>query len=147
MISLRKKLSLLCLIFSVIFALIGFIVFQTQTSLPLVKNAVSLRNYSFPRPNILEKQNLLEATDSEDPFSEPSLPIETPQAPVVSGLVLIGTLSGENPRAILVEKTNPKLTHIIEPGEILAGEKLVSIGKGFVILHINNQKVKLQTNS
>ena len=144
--NLVKKLAWIGLMLSVVFAGIGFISSQIQTDPPLIPKTVSPGHYSFPHPIFSAKQILYERSGSvQDPFSESSWVTESSLKPVASSLILLGTLTGENSQAIMAEKANPKLVYIIGRGDVLAGEKVVAIGRGYVVLLVGNRRLRLAT--
>lgn len=134
----------ICLGVSIVFAATGFFRMIQPKHPPVITPKSIGGNYQYPRPQPWTKMN---ERPIGNPFSatisEPSIP----EPAVESGLILLGTLKGDNPRAIVAEKTNPAVTKIVRLGETAFGEKIVAIGRGYVMVSKEGRTIRLEAKT
>jgi type II secretory pathway component PulC len=68
---------------------------------------------------------------------------ETELPPVVSNLLLKGTVTGSSRTAVLVTVEDPSRSYLAKVGDVIFGEEIVSIETGRVILRKNGKLITL----
>ncbi|HEX2952401.1 MAG TPA: hypothetical protein VHR47_00270 [Bacillota bacterium] len=146
---LSRKAAVAALVIALAYTLTGYAFYQKQSQLTVSNKSQPTGHYSFPSPrSCWEKASDKMSGNPFIEFTQTSSPLITlPQPSVVSELILLGTLSGPNPQAIVADKNNPQVTRILRSGESWLGEKIISIRKGLIVIWKENQKVILQTAS
>lgn len=130
----QQRLSWGTLLVAGIFSIAGFYQWQKSTVPVLDRRVITADNYRFPLPAMPVVIDDNTGLRGRDPFSEKQPAGELPEETISSNLILLGTVTGRNPRAVIAEKANPAKTYIVCPGETCLGEKVDTIGKGYVII-------------
>lgn len=137
----RRALQL-CLAASIFFAISGLWAMIRPKELDQVKPRVSIGAYRYPRPQPWRSK--VADGSLSDPFATtPMLETTVAKVPVESSLILLGTLKGKNPQAIVAEKSNSAVTRIVKQGDVVWGEKIVEIGRGIVVVLKDGQRVRV----
>lgn len=134
------------LICSVCFAIAGLYTWQRSYKLPEIRHE-AVSKYTRPRFAYPWKTVTLSPGDTGDPFYDRETVTETATITETSDLILLGTLNGQNPRAIMAEKKNPTKAYIVSPGEVRGSEIVDIVGKGYVIIRKNGKRLTLKTGS
>ncbi len=61
-----------------------------------------------------------------------------------SNLKILGIIEGQNSRAVVGLKNDPERTWIVKPGSVIEGEKIVKIGKGFILVRNESGEGKVE---
>jgi hypothetical protein len=142
-----RRIVITVIVLMFVYAWSGLAFYQSRSCLTVHHKAQPTVRYSFPLP-ITFNNNINEGDSTPgNPFADFQTPLigsQVPQLSVVSNLILLGTLSGPNPQAIVAEKASPGTTHILRQGEVLDGEMIVSIRKGSITVLKGNQRLVLQ---
>ncbi|HHZ20732.1 MAG TPA: hypothetical protein GX391_09545 [Firmicutes bacterium] len=128
---------------SLIFFISGLLsLFRSKPQLDVVP--VAAGDFRYPGPQ--KQRPVANVANIASPFSpEMEAPAGMDDGAMVdSQLILFGTLAGENPRAIVAEKADPTVTHIVKLGDEIAGEKVMTIGKGFIEVMAQGRKIRVE---
>ena len=121
----------------------GILFYQRSFEVIEVQPKLRVGQYQFAGPSIAKQKITLESITN--PFIEFTMESATMDLSMASShLILKGTLLGQNARAILAERDQPDNTRIVRPGEMVFGEKLVRVGRGYVVLLVGNGEVRLE---